>query len=81
MVLITQDSHSRDIIEKLINENVRKADEFQWQSQLKFFWSTELDDARCAIADARFQYSYEYLGNGARLVVTPLTDRIYVTAT
>jgi len=28
MVLITQDSHSRDIIEKLINENVRKADEF-----------------------------------------------------
>jgi len=28
MVLITQDSHSRDIIEKLIEENVRKADEF-----------------------------------------------------
>jgi dynein heavy chain len=51
---------------------------FQWQSQLRARWDDP--SAKLKIADAQFDYNYEYLGNGSRLVVTPLTDRIYVTA-
>ena len=69
------DTHGRDIIDKLQTQNVRKPDEFQWQSQLKFYWDATKNDARINICDAQFWYSYEYLGNGPRLVVTPLTDR------
>ena len=78
--MITIDTHSRDIIDKLYEEKVKTADEFQWQSQLKAYWDTGKNDVQFKITDASFWYGYEYLGNGPRLVVTPLTDRIYVTA-
>jgi dynein heavy chain len=82
MVLIKLETHSRDvIIEKLIGENVTTSEAFQWQSQLKAYWSKTKDDCHLNVCDAEFEYGYEYLGNGDRLVVTPLTDRIYVTAT
>jgi dynein heavy chain len=81
MCLITIDAHSRDIIEKLVVEKSTSSDDFQWQAQLKVYFDTEKSDFYFRIADAKLWYGYEYLGNGPRLVVTPLTDRIYVTAT
>jgi len=81
MCAITLDAHNRDVQARLFAEKVTSKDEFQWQSMLKCYWLEDVDDASMQICDAKFPYGYEYLGNGPRLVVTPLTDRIYVTAT
>jgi dynein heavy chain len=81
MCLITMDAHSRDIIAKMVDLNVTKQDDFNWQTQLKGVFDAGQNDFVFRIADACLGYGYEYLGNGARLVITPLTDRIYVTAT
>lgn len=48
---------------------------------MRTYWDSSIDDCRIRICDASFPYGYEYLGNGPRLVITPLTDRIYITAT
>lgn len=81
MCMITLDAHNRDVQVRLVRDGVTEPTAFQWVSMLKGYWQEDIDDARLKIADASFPYGYEYLGNGPRLVVTPLTDRIYVTAT
>jgi len=80
MNIITLDSHARVMVLNLVRDNVTLRDAFGWQCQLKYSIAedgfTYID-----ICDAHFKYAYEYLGNGPRLVITPLTDRIYITAT
>lgn len=81
MTVCTIDVHSRDVVAKIISAKVELATAFQWQSQLRHRWDLKFDDCFANICDAQFKYDYEYLGNTPRLVITPLTDRCYITLT
>lgn len=54
---------------------VTNSQAFAWLSQLRHRWDDKTRHCYVNICDAQFQFSYEYLGNTNRLVITPLTDR------
>ncbi|KAJ8921300.1 hypothetical protein NQ315_013774 [Exocentrus adspersus] len=81
MTICTIDVHSRDVVGKLIQMKIDSSLAFQWVSQLRHRWDEKEKQCFANICDAQFRYSYEYLGNTPRLVITPLTDRCYITLT
>ena len=93
--LVVIEVHARDVVERLIEANVSKVTDFEWISQLRYYWEAteaneemrnwasrrQLGDTNVVVrmVQCNYPYGYEYLGASARLVVTPLTDRCYMT--
>lgn len=65
----------------LCPSSILEAREFEWESQLRFYWDREPDELNIRQCTGTFSYGYEYMGLNGRLVITPLTDRIYLTLT
>ena len=85
--LLVMEVHARDVVENFVRDHVCTLDAFDWVSQLRYYWiqdefETSVGMGSGVIAkmcQAVYPYGYEYLGNSFRLVITPLTDRCYMT--
>ena len=81
VALITGDVHNRDITKTMADEKVDTVNSFTWQMQLRFYWDLEIDDCLVKQVMSRILYGFEYQGACSRLVVTPLTDKCWMTIT
>ncbi|XP_034551682.1 dynein heavy chain 2, axonemal-like [Notolabrus celidotus] len=79
--LVTVEVHARDVILKLAKSGCSDINAFEWLCQLRLYWEEDKDDCIIRQTNTCFKYGYEYLGNSGRLVITPLTDRCYMTLT
>ncbi|RLU20605.1 hypothetical protein DMN91_007218 [Ooceraea biroi] len=80
-MVLTIDVHIRDIVESFVRDNIMDPTEFEWECQLRFYWVHDLDNVWMNQCTGAFEYGYEYMGLNGRLVITPLTDRIFLTIT
>lgn len=83
--MITELVRERDVIRVIIDEKVDSPTDFRWLYHLRYSYNPNaanlMDKLVVLLSNAKFNYGFEYLGIGERLVQTPLTDRCYLTLT
>jgi dynein heavy chain len=88
--LVTIQVHQRDVTDELLalykQRRISDAESFDWLKQARFYFRPNENDhmetegaCNIVVADVSFEYQHEYLGVKERLVITPLTDRCYIT--
>ena len=88
--LVTVHVHQRDVTTEMFTlfkqKKIKDANDFEWTKQARFYWrqnatDTTSDDGSCiiSITDVDFNYMYVPRLEGSGSVITPLTDRCYIT--
>ena len=78
--LCVLDVHSRDTCQMLVDTGISSPDDFDWLSQLRYYWKDDGESMRTAkpgSVECKMIMLYAFTPmntNSVRLVITPLTD-------
>ncbi|KAK7096855.1 hypothetical protein V1264_003902 [Littorina saxatilis] len=78
--LILDTIHNMEVVQHLMQVNATSTGDWLWQKQLRYCM-VKNGECHMRMVDSEFEYTYEYQGNAAKLVHTPLTDKCYLTLT
>jgi dynein heavy chain len=75
--------HARDIVKEMMDAEVSNVNDFIWQKQLRYYWEDDNGNETVIVrqVNSTIRYGFEYMGATSRLVITPLTDRCWMTIT
>jgi dynein heavy chain 1 len=83
--MITELVHERDVVRILRTRGIENANNFDWLYYMRFYFNPKIPETlnklQIKMANAPFDYGFEYLGVAEKLIQTPLTDRCYLTLT
>ena len=83
--LIGEYVHKRSVLRLVIKNKVENNKDFEWLRQMRFYYDPKQTDVlkqlSIHMANAKFNYGFEYSGVQQKLVQTPMTDRCYPTMT
>ena len=69
--------HNKDVIDYLIVHGVNNKADWSWESQLRFYFHGN-QSCHAKMGNVVLDYSFEYQGNGKKLVHTGLTDKCFL---
>lgn len=59
--VITKEIHARDVLERLIKNQIIDIQAFEWQMQLRFYWERNEQIEDCIIRQTIAKFNYNYV--------------------
>ncbi|XP_071801693.1 uncharacterized protein [Asterias amurensis] len=81
--LVAQSLYLRDTLEHMSNRKLREIGDFEWRRCIRFYhhFTAGRVQPQIYILDDRFTYGTEFYGGQSSLVLTPVTERCFLSLT